>query len=103
MFSYDKEEIGGWDWQGFLVVKRQGLLEPMMEGVDRAAKINVGSTFAVLAREAGEKQAPPVVIRPPMTRPEYDGSMATIEHMVPDLIRLFRLMKDAIRRGWSTL
>ena len=102
MFVYEEERIGGWDWQGSLVVKRHGMLEPMIEGVDHTAKVGVGSAFLVLASEAGKKQDRPITIMSPMTRPLFDGKMATMEHMVPDLVKLFRLMKDAIRRGWPT-
>ena len=100
VFFFDKESISDWEWEATLVVKLGVMLEPMAQGVNRALNKSVGSTFGHLASEAGRRQEPPVLINPPMTRPMFDGDMATMERMVPDLVRLFRLMKDAVRRDW---
>jgi hypothetical protein len=97
-FEFDDETIAGWEWKGSLVIKRYDKLEPMMEG--QKGKNLVGSTFLSLAIHAGKLRDPPVRIGAPFPRPGFDGDMRTMERMVPDLIALFRLVKDAIRENW---
>ena len=104
VIAFDAEVIGGWRWEAKLVVKRYGVLEPMMEGFNGSADEAVGSTFLSLAVGAGAKQVPPVVraeFFPPIVkinRPCFDGDMGTMERMIPELVGLFRSMKDALRR-----
>jgi hypothetical protein len=97
-FEYDDETIAGWEWKGSLVIKRYDMLEPMMEG--QKAKCIVGSTFLNLAVDAGMLRGPPIQITAPFPRPCFDGNMRTMERMVPDLVALFRSVKDAIRESW---
>jgi hypothetical protein len=97
-FEFDDETITGWEWKGSLVIKRYDMLEPMMEG--QKGKYGVGSTFLSLAINAGALRDPPVRIDPPYPRPCFDGDMRTMERMVPDLVALFRSVKDAIRGNW---
>jgi len=97
-FEFDDETIAGWEWKGSLVVKSYDMLEPMMEG--RKGKYGVGSTFLSVAINAGSLRDPPIRINPPYPRPNFDGDMRTMERMVPDLVALFRSVKDAIRDNW---
>jgi len=97
-FEFDDETIAGWEWKGSLVIKRYDMLEPMMEG--RKGECIVGSTLLDLAADAGMLRDPPIQIGPPAPRPSFDGDMRTMERLVPDLIALFRSVKDAIRGDW---
>ena len=97
-FEFDDETIAGWQWKGSLVIKRYDMLEPMMEG--RQGTCIVGSTWLDLATKAGVLRNPPIQIAAPAPRPNFDGDMRTMERMVPDLVALFRSMKDAIRENW---
>ena len=97
-FEFDHEIIAGWEWKGSLVIKTFDGLEPMMEG--RKGKQSVGSTLLALACDACHLRDPPVRIQAPLPRPNFDGDMRTMERMVPDLVALFRFVKDAIRKNW---
>jgi hypothetical protein len=46
---------------------------------------------------------PPVSIPSPYPRPFHDGDMRTMERMVPDLVALFRSVKDTIRVQWPSI
>lgn len=104
VIQFDKEEVAGWEWEGSLVVQRCDMLEPMARGA--GGKSSVGSTWLSLATDAGALQVPPVLstdFLPPVVvanRPQFDGDMSTMERMVPDIIALFRKMKDVVRAGW---
>jgi hypothetical protein len=97
-FEYDDETIAGWEWKGSLVIKRYDMLEPMMEG--QKGEYGVGDTFLSLAIHAGALRDRPIQITAPFPRPCFDGDMRTMERMVPDLVALFRSVKDAIRANW---
>jgi len=98
-FEFDHETIAGWEWKGSLVIQKYDRLEPMMEG--QKGRYGVGSTLLSLAINSGMLRDPPIEINAPAPRPSFDGDMRTMERMVPDLIALFRSVKDAIRQHWS--
>jgi hypothetical protein len=104
--QFDREEVAGWQWEGSLVIQRYDMLELMLKGIDADGKRSVGSTWLDLASEAGVRRIPPVPptdFLPPVVlanRPQFDGDMATMERMVPDIIALFRKMKGVVRAGW---
>jgi hypothetical protein len=97
-FEFAGETIAGWEWKGSLVIQRYDGLEPMMEG--RKGKCAVGSTLLKLACDAGDLRDPPIKVTAPAPRPNFDGDMRTMERVVPDLVALFRSVKDAIRDNW---
>ncbi|TWB33266.1 hypothetical protein [Nitrospirillum pindoramense] len=101
VFEFDHEEIGGWTWFGSLVVQRYDMLEPMIKGEDHKAGKSAGSTLLDIAIDAGERRSPPIGIWAPLPRPQFDGNMDTMRRMIPDLISLFRSIKDVLRRGWA--
>lgn len=101
VFSFDEEDVANWHWTGLLVVQRYDGLEPMLKGMNAAGDRSVGSTWVGLAFDAGRLCNPIVEI--PTTfpnRPQFDGDMRTMERMVPEMIALFRSIKDAIRKNW---
>ena len=104
MFLFDEEVVAGWSWTGSLVVQRYDSLEPMLKGLSLDGKQSVGSTLLSLAVDAGDLREPPTprsnFLPPIPNRPAFDGSMQTMERMVPDLITFFRWTKSVIAEGW---
>ena len=102
MFEFGQERIGGWVWTGSLVIKTYDGLDPMLEGVTEDGTESVGSNWISLADDA--RMLLPETVRPSHTdfsRPYYDGSMPTMERMVPELVAMFERMKALIRHGWA--
>lgn len=102
MIEFGRESIGRWVWTGSLVVKRYDGLDPMMEGVSEDGTESVGSNWISLTNKA--RMFLPEAVRPShedFGRPHFDGSMQTMERMVPDLLKLFQHVKEIIRHGWA--
>ncbi len=101
VFLFDEEEVCGWRWLGSLVVQRYDGLEPMMEGESKTTSQSVGSTLLSIAADVARLTGCYEQVWRSFRRPEFDGDMRTMERMVPDLVRLFRSMKDVIRQRWD--
>ena len=102
MIEFGRERIGGWIWTGSLVIKKYDGLDPMMEGVTEDGAESVGSNWISLTSKA--RLLLPDDERPSHEdygRPRFDGSMQTMERMVPDLVGMFERMKALIRHGWA--
>ena len=102
MIEFGIESIGGWVWTGSLVIKRHDGLDPMMKGITQDGTESVGSNWINLTSEA--RMLLPESERPSHDdygRPHYDGSMRTMERMVPDLVAMFESIKDLLQHGWS--
>ncbi len=102
MIEFGTDTIGGWVWTGSLVIQRHDGLEPMMRGVSADGAETVGAGWMNLAD--GVCKMLPEPVRPShedFGRPRFDGSMLTMERMVPDLCSMFRQIKDLLRHGWS--
>ena len=100
VFSFDREQIDDWAWEGKLVVQRYDSLEPMVSG--QSAMHCVGSTMLDMADQAGKLLQQPILYDPKVIeRPRFDGDMRTMERMIPDLIGLFRFVKDVVRQTWQ--
>lgn len=103
--AFDAEQIKGWTWTGKIVVQRHGVFEPMLEGWDAEKAHGVGSTWLALALDSGALMRPPIGFEElgppdlPNNRPLYDGDPAMLDRLAPDLVTLFRSVKDAIRRS----
>jgi hypothetical protein len=101
VLDLDTEIIHGWTWRAPLVIQRYDMLEPMLDGNN--GKISVGTTMMVFAKDAGKLRNPPIIITAPAPRPDFDGDMRTMERMIPDLVALFRTVKDTIRAHWPAI
>ena len=108
MIFFGKEEVVGWRWEASLRVMNYNSLEPMMRGELLDGTRSVGSTWLSLALDAGLYCQPPLssqdFLKPalPYNRPCFDGRPETLERLVPELVSLFRLVKQAIQMHWET-
>ncbi len=66
-------------------------------------QISIGTTMLGFAIDAGKLRNPPIIITAPAPRPDFDGDMRTMERMIPDLVALFRTVKDTIRAHWPAI
>ena len=72
-----------------------------MEGSDTTTGKAVGSNLVGIAGEVAKSTGFYEQIWRQLGHPKFDGDMATMERMIPDLVAVFRGRKDVSRRGWS--
>ncbi len=108
MIFFGKEEVVGWRWEASLRVMNYNSLEPMMRGELLDGTRSVGSTWLNIAEQAGAYLTPPLTwqdfSKPILqyNRPCFDGRPETLERLIPELVSLFRLVKQAVREHWET-
>ncbi len=100
VFEFGQEPIAGWTWHGSIVIQKYDMLEPMMTGVSGDGKESVGSSFIHITGDIARLDGRYDKFWRGPTRPKFDGNMATMERMIPDLFNLFGSIKDALRTTW---
>ena len=103
LIEFDGEEIGGWRWLGKLHIQRSGLLEPMVEARRAGDAAVIGSTWLDLAIDCGARSTP-VLPAAAFLPPQLSCNRPLGRdpaRLVPDLIALFRRIKDAVRPVWQ--